>query len=54
MASIVKTKNSMPTSPPVTSTPKTANKLDAYAASDTLNFPDFPDYLDMHSSLYFT
>lgn len=39
---MIKTKTSMPTSPPITSTPKTANKRDAYAAlgeaSDTLNF----------------
>lgn len=52
---MVKTKNSTPTSPPTTSTPKTANKLDAYTAlgeaSDTLNFPD---YLGMQVSPYLT
>lgn len=47
-------KNSTPTTPPTTSTLKTANKLDAYTAlseaSDTLNLPD---YLGMHLSFYF-
>lgn len=51
---MVKTKNSTPTTPPTTSTLKTANKLDAYTAlgeaSDTLNLPG---YLGMHLFLYF-
>lgn len=49
---MVKTKNSTPTSPPTTSTSKTANKLYTCTAlreaSDTLNFPD---YLGMRASL---
>lgn len=52
---MVKIRNSTPTSPPTTSTPKPTDKLDAYAAlgeaSDTLNFPD---HLGTHASLYLT